>query len=94
MIPTVPYLHPDVWKGQGISLQIQNGLNLSIGPNERPPDLKSRNLKPLQEGQQRSNESGAQIPTANKKRKYGEITNLGAGLDDSQKHKDMKEIES
>lgn len=30
---------------------------------------------------------------ANKKRKYDEITNLGAGLDDSQKHLDMREIE-
>jgi hypothetical protein len=29
----------------------------------------------------------------NKKRKYAEITNLGAGLDDSQKHADMREIE-
>jgi hypothetical protein len=29
----------------------------------------------------------------NKKRKYAEITNLGAGLDDSLKHADMREIE-
>jgi hypothetical protein len=29
----------------------------------------------------------------NKKRKYEEITNLGAGMDDSQKHSDMREIE-
>jgi|LauGreDrversion4_2_1035121.scaffolds.fasta_scaffold1318371_1 hypothetical protein len=82
MIPTVPYLHPEIWKGQGISLQIQNGLNLSIGPNEQPPDLKARNSK--------SDESfGNNI----KKRKFGEMNNLGAGLDDSQKHPDMREIE-
>ena len=28
-----------------------------------------------------------------KKRKFGEMTNLGAGLDDADKHPDMREIE-
>ncbi len=62
-------------------------MNIEFQSKERPTVSKSM------EEQKGNVGGGGQMTQANKKRKYGEITNLGAGLDDSQKHSDMREIE-
>jgi len=78
LIPTVPFLHPDTWRGNGISLEVQNAARAgSITPSKPPPP------KPAPE---------AGVPNP-KKRKANEALNFGVGLDDLSKTEEMFEVE-
>lgn len=78
LIPTVPFLHPDTWRGNGIALELPNAARPgSITPVKQPAAP-----KPLVAG----------VPNA-KKRKANEALNFGAGLDDLSKTEEMFEVE-
>ena len=63
MIPNVPHLHPDAWKGQGIALQKQNGLADLISPRRFVPPPPS----------------GKAVEINIKKRKLEDVLNFGVG---------------
>jgi hypothetical protein len=65
MLPSVPNFHPETWRGQGIALQKQAGLRVSISPS-RPPV-------------QMTQESKSKIEPNIKKRKAEDVLNFGVG---------------